>query len=72
MRLLRPAIDASLREERDPEQRPDRAVRENVKHVVETLRRSAPTLAALRECGALRVVGAVYDIETGIVEWAEG
>lgn len=72
VRLLRPALDASLREESDPGKRPDRAVRENVKLVVAALRRSAPTLAALRERGALRVVGAVYDIETGIVEWAEG
>jgi carbonic anhydrase len=71
VRLLQPAIDASIRDEADLDKRPDRAARENVRLVVETLRRSAPALAALQERGSLRVVGAVYDIETGIVEWAE-
>ena len=72
MRLLKPAVDASLRHEPDAEKRVDRAVRENVELVVTAVRRSAPTLAALRERGALRVVGAVYDIDTGVVEWGEG
>jgi len=40
--------------------------------VAASLRRSAPTLSALLEDAALRVVGAVYDIETGLVEWADG
>lgn len=72
MRLLRPAVDASLLHEPDPKKRVDRAARENVKLVVGALRRSDPTLAPLRERGALRVAGAVYDIDTGIVEWTEG
>jgi carbonic anhydrase len=71
-RLLQPAIDASIRDETDPGKIQDRAARENVRLVVETLRRSAPTLAALQERGALRVVGAVYDIETGLVDWVKG
>jgi len=72
VRLLQPAIDASIRGEADPDKRPDSAARENVRLVVETLRRSAPTLAALQQRGALRVVGAMYDIDTGIVEWGKG
>ena len=72
MRLLGPAVDAAFREEVDPEKRPDRAARENVRRMVGSLRRSGPTLAALQERGELRVVGAVYDLATGLVEWAEG
>ncbi len=70
-RLLQPAVDTAIREEKDPEKRPDRAARENVKRVVEGLRASS-TLEALRKKGAIRIVGAMYDIETGVVEWAEG
>lgn len=72
VRLLKPAVDAALRAESDLDKQSDRATRENVSLVAASLRRSAPTLSALLEDAALRVVGAVYDIETGLVEWADG
>jgi len=70
--LLQPALDASARGDGDPEKRLERAVRANVRLAVEGLRRSTPTLGPLHRQDALRIVGAVYDIATGLVEWMEG
>jgi len=69
---LQPAVDAASRGDGDPENRLERAVRANVRLAVEGLRRSTPTLAPLHGRGALRIVGAVYDIDTGLVDWMEG
>lgn len=44
------------------------AVRANVVSVVEVLRASRPVLAPLVERGELRIVGGVYDLDTGRVE----
>ncbi len=46
-----------------------RAVRANVDAVVATLRASHPILAHHLEDGSLQVVGGVYDLHTGAVEW---
>lgn len=46
----------------------DRAVRSNVRHVVDRVRSSAPILADLVERGEMDVLGAVYDLATGRVE----
>lgn len=46
----------------------DRAVRANVRHVVDRVRSSAPILADLVERGEMDVLGAVYDLATGRVE----
>jgi carbonic anhydrase len=71
VRLLQPAVDASARMGGDSERRADRAARANVRIAVDALRQSTPTLAPLLGRGALRIVGAVYDIETGLVDWME-
>ena len=47
----------------------ENAVRINVEMVVHHLRASAPTLAGLVRLGHLRVVAAVYSLETGRVTW---
>ena len=66
MAALRPAVDQSAHE---PGDRLDNAVRDNVVHVVEQLRAATPVLSDLVEKGKLRIVGAVYSLETGKVEW---
>ena len=66
MAALRPAVDQSAHE---PGDRLDNAVRDNVVHVVEQLRAAKPVLAELVETGKLRIVGAVYSLETGKVNW---
>ena len=64
--MIRPAV-ASAREQRGD--LIDNAVRINVENVVRQLRGSKPVLAELVDHGSLTVVGAVYSLETGKVEW---
>jgi carbonic anhydrase len=66
MAAIRPAVDQSANE---PGDRVANAVRDNVVHVVEQLRTSKPVLSELVTEGKLRIVGAVYSLETGKVEW---
>jgi carbonic anhydrase len=66
MRALHPAVEKSYVRRGDPV---ENASRRNVGLSVENLRRSKPTLAPLCKSGALRIVGALYDIETGLVDW---
>ena len=66
MSALRPAVDQSAHE---PGDRVENAVRDNVVHVVEQLRTAKPVLSELVEAGKLRIVGAVYSLDTGKVEW---
>jgi carbonic anhydrase len=65
---LQPAVEMSRGSAGDPV---ENAVRENVMLQVERLRRSGPVFAELCEAHRLRVVGAVYDIETGEIEWLQ-
>jgi carbonic anhydrase len=66
MAAIRPAVDQSAHE---PGNRLDNAVRDNVVHVVEQLRAAKPVLSDLVATGKLRIVGAVYSLDTGKVEW---
>ena len=63
---LRPAVDQSAHE---PGDRVANTVRDNVVHVVNQLRAARPVLSELTAAGKLRIVGAVYSLETGKVEW---
>jgi carbonic anhydrase len=63
---LRPAVEQSAHE---PGDRLDNAVRDNVVHVVGQLRAAKPVLSELVATGKLRIVGAVYSLDTGKVEW---
>src|SRR5262245_28816280 len=47
----------------------DNAVRLNVEMVVDQLRSSHPVLAEAVAAGALRIIGAVYSLDTGMVTW---
>jgi carbonic anhydrase len=63
LRELRPAVAAAKSMPGDPF---ENAARENVKLVVKELAREGP-LAAMIASGELKVVGAVYDLDTGKV-----
>lgn len=60
---IRPFIAAAPSEPGDPL---DNAVRDNVRAVAAKLRSSEPVLAPMVRDGSLRVVGAVYDLDSGI------
>ncbi|MBX3315543.1 MAG: carbonic anhydrase [Phycisphaeraceae bacterium] len=48
------------------------AVRANVMRSISDLLRTSPTIARGAENGTLRIVGAVYNLESGTVEWLGG
>lgn len=41
----------------------------NVKHAIEDIRKQSSTLKRLEEEGSIKIVGANYDVETGVVTW---
>jgi len=63
---LRPAVEQSAHE---PGDHLENAIRANVVRVVEQLRTAKPLLSELVATGKLRIVGAVYSLETGKVDW---
>jgi carbonic anhydrase len=64
--LIRPAIE---RAKGLPGDLVDNGVRINVENVVQQIRASRPVLAPLVDRGTLKVVGAVYSLDTGQVAW---
>jgi carbonic anhydrase len=71
---IRPAVAELVADgaEPDPEELARRAVRANVRAAVHQLRHGSASLERLVETGGLRVVGAEYALETGMVEFFEG
>jgi carbonic anhydrase len=63
---IRPAVEKARTM---PGNLSDNAVRMNVEMVVEQLRRSQPVLAEAVAAGHVRIIGAVYSLETGRVAW---
>jgi len=63
---IAPAVEASRGQSGD---RVDNAVRANIRRVVEDVRTSEPIIAAQVKAGRIRVVGARYDLDTGVVEF---
>ena len=66
IQAIRPAVDEARKL---PGDLSANAVRINVELVVDRLRSSKPLLAHLVHEGKLRIVGAVYALDTGRVEW---
>jgi carbonic anhydrase len=64
--LIKPAVEKTRGLPGDPV---SNAVRMNVELVVKQLRSSTPILSELVAHGKLRIVGAVYSIDTGAVTW---
>jgi carbonic anhydrase len=63
-----PAVVATRGQAGDPV---DNAVRANVIRSVNLLRNSWPTLHSMSQSGRIRIVGAVYDLKSGAVEWLD-
>jgi carbonic anhydrase len=69
-RMVEPIIPAVLAVRGRPGDLVENAVRENVRSVVKQLRTSAePMLLDPQRVGKLRVVGAYYDLDTGVVDF---
>ena len=66
MELIKPAVDKT---KGAPGDAVANAVRTNVQMVVQNLRKSTPILSELVAQGKLKIVGAVYSLETGKVTW---
>jgi len=64
--LLRPAVENSRSLTGD---RVENAVRANVELVVKQLRNSTPLLSELVSHNKLKIVGGVYSLDTGKVDW---
>jgi carbonic anhydrase len=62
---IQPAVKLAKAE---PGEALDQAVRINVAMVVRRLRTSAPILAPLVEEGSIMILGAHYDLSSGVVE----
>lgn len=72
---IEPAVKAALLpdEERSPKNHDliDRVIEKNVELAIERIREKSKTLAQLEEEGKIKIVGAIYDIETGVVRWMQ-
>jgi len=72
---IEPAVKAALLpdEERLPKNHDliDRVIEKNVELTIERIREKSKTLAQLEEEGKIKIVGAIYDIETGVVRWMQ-
>ncbi len=64
--LIRPAVQSAKGR---PGDLVENAIRINVENVVRQLRSSKPVLGELVDHGTLTVVGAVYSLQTGKVDW---
>jgi len=42
---------------------------ENVEHTIRKIRERSPILAEMEQQNAIQIVGAIYDVETGVVSW---
>jgi len=67
--LITPILPAVEKAKTLPGDRVENAVRLNVENVVAQLKASEPVLAAHVKSGDLKIVGAVYSLETGKVSW---
>ena len=47
----------------------ERVNHHNVKHAIEDIRKQSSTLKKLEDEGNIKIVGANYDVETGVVSW---
>ncbi len=66
IKAIQPAVSQA---KKLPGDNVENAVRINVENVVAQLRSSMPILAELVEQGKLKIVGAVYSLDTGKVDW---
>lgn len=67
-KILEPAVERAKKMEGNLY---DNAVDENIKIVIEKLKQTGPVLKPLHDEGKLAIIGAHYDMKTGIVETVE-
>lgn len=68
---IKPAAKMAHEQAADPEKTLDIAIRENVLRQVELLRELEPILSNRYHQGEVLIVGAIYDLNTGYVEFLE-
>ena len=68
VKAIQPAVTATASK---PGDKVDNAVIENVRQMAEKLRTSHPILAELAAQGKVKVVGARYDLDSGVVTWVQ-
>ncbi len=73
---IEPAVKSVLLpdEERSPKNHDliDRVIEKNVELTIDRIREKSKTLAELEKEGKIKIVGAIYDIETCVVRWIDG
>ncbi len=67
--MIYPIIPAALAVRDKPGDFVDNATRESARRTAERLADSSATLADLIEAGKLKILSAIYDLETGKVEY---
>jgi len=50
----------------------DAVARKNVGLTVANIRRDSPVLAAMEASGAIKIAGAMYNLETGVIDFFGG
>lgn len=68
---IKPAVEEAQKATHDPTHLLDEAIRQNVKMQVTQLKNLEPVLAKRVREGSLKIVGAVYNLETGKVDFIE-
>ena len=70
---IRPAIDAIPDDGSDRTSKnlafTTKVAHENVRVQIERIRRESPVLREMEEQGKIRIIGAVYDVSTGLCDW---
>ncbi len=69
---IQPAVEGLLDEIEDPQELEHHAVRENVRYQTEALRHGSTIVEYLVSRGDLVIVGAEYNLETGVVDFFDG
>lgn len=69
---IRPAIEGLIDQIDDPDELERHAVRENVRFQSEALRRGSTIVEYLVDKGDLIIVGAEYNLESGVVDFFDG
>jgi carbonic anhydrase len=69
---IAPNIAHLVEQEKDPQRRLDLAVVANVRASMDQLCHGSPTLDELTRAGRVEVRGAVYHLETGVVDFLDG
>ena len=69
LRLVDDITPAVLESRGQPGDEVDNAIRANVRQVVRRVRVSGPILRPMERRGEVKVVGAYYNLRTGVVEW---